>query len=318
MIRTVVKIVTLLLASMTLFAASKESKILEVKLNKPSVNVIADLAYTQTQNPFGQVTQLNMDILKPNSKTPLPAVLFITGGGFVQSPKENYIQQRLAIAEAGYVVASIEYRVVPNTTFPEPLEDAKTAVRYLKENAKKYGIDPNRIAVMGESAGGYLSALVGTTNGMKEFDKGEYLNQNSDVQAAIDIYGLSDLTKVGDDYSKEIQEVHKSAAAPEAMLVNGIAVFGPGGSILSNLDKAKAANPLTYISKNTPPFLVMHGDNDMLVSPSQTKILHEALIDKGIDSTRYIVKGANHADQYWCQKEVLDVIIGFLDKNLKK
>lgn len=318
MLRSIVKIVTLLLASMTLFAASKESKILEVKLNKPSVNVIADLAYTQVQNPFGQVTQLNMDILKPNSKTQLPAVLFITGGGFVQSPKENYIQQRLAIAEAGYVVASIEYRVVPNTTFPGPLEDAKTAVRYLKENAKKYGIDPNRIAVMGESAGGYLSALVGTTSGMKEFDKGEYLNQNSDVQAAIDIYGLSDLTKVGDDYSKEIQEVHKSAAAPEAMLVNGIAVFGPGGSILSNLDKAKAANPLTYISKNTPPFLLMHGDNDMLVSPSQTKILHDALIDKGVDSTRYIVKGANHADQYWCQKEVLDVIIAFLDKNLKK
>lgn len=318
MLRIFVKIFTLLIASMTLFAASKESKVLDVKLTKPMVNLIPNLTYTQVQNPFGQVTQLQMDILKPNINDKLPVVLFITGGGFIQSPKENYIQQRLAIAEAGYVVASIQYRVVPQATFPGPLEDAKTAVRYLKENAKKFGIDPNKIAVMGESAGGYMSALVGTTSGTKQFDKGEYLNQNSDVQAAIDIYGLSDLTKVGDDFSKEIQEIHKSPSAPEAMWVNGVAVFGPGGSILNDLEKAKAANPITYISKDTPPFLIMHGDKDMLVSPSQTKILHEALIDKGIDSTRYIVKNANHADQYWNQKEVLDVIIDFLNKTLKK
>ena len=82
-------------------------------------------------------------------------------------------------------------------------------------------------------------------------------------------------------------------------------------------EKVKAANPMTYISKNTPPFLLLHGDKDMLVSPSQTEKLHRALVAKGVDSTRYVVKGAAHGGEYWVQPEVIKVIIDFLDKNLK-
>jgi len=74
---------------------------------------------------------------------------------------------------------------------------------------------------------------------------------------------------------------------------------------------------MTYISKNTPPFLLLHGDKDMLVSPSQTEKLHRALVTKGVDSTRYVVKGAAHGGEYWVQPEVIKVIIDFLDKNLK-
>lgn len=316
--KEIVKLFTFLLVSISLMAATKESKELSIEIEKPAVRVTADLVYTQITPPFGGTIQLSMDILKPDSPKALPAVLFITGGGFMQAPKESYLQQRLAIAESGYIVASIEYRVIPDATFPGPLEDAKAAVRYLRANANTFGIDPNHIAVMGDSAGGYLAAMVGTTNGVEGFDKGQYLDQSSDVQAVIDLYGLSDLTKIGDGFPQAIQDMHKSPASPEAILVNGVAVFGPGGSILSNLEKAKAANPITYISDKTPPFLLMHGDNDMLVSPSQTRILHEALIEKGIDSTRYIVKGANHADNYWYQDDVIDIIIDFLDKNLKK
>jgi acetyl esterase/lipase len=201
-------------------------------------------------------------------------------------------------------------------TFPGPLEDVKTAIRYLRTNAAKFGIDPTKIAVMGESAGGYYAAMAATTNGVKEFDKGEYLNQSSDVQAAVDLYGLSDLTKVGNDFSNEIKEAHKSPAVPEAMLVNGIP-FQAGGSILSNPEKAKKANPITYISKQTPPFLLMNGDADNVVSPSQTKILHEALLSHNIDSTRYVIKGADHAGLLWYQPEIMDIVIKFLDKNLK-
>ena len=260
---------------------------------------------------------LQMDIIKPVTDKKLPAVVFVTGGGFIMGPKANYLQQRLQIAEAGYVVASIEYRVVPTGVFPQPLEDVKSAIRFLRANADKYGIDKNKIAIMGESAGGYLSAITGTTNGYRQFDKGDNLNQSSNVQAAIDIYGLSDLTTIGEDFSKEIQEVHKSPAAPEALWVNGVALFGVGGSINSNLEKAKAANPMTYISKNTPSFLLLHGDKDILVSPSQTEKLHRALVAKGVDSIRYVVKGAAHGGEYWVQPEVMKVIIDFLDKNLK-
>ncbi|ACT05924.1 Alpha/beta hydrolase fold-3 domain protein [Dickeya chrysanthemi Ech1591] len=297
-------------------AKSVESKVINVEMTVPPVRMESDIAYSLTYNNMGRPVQLSMDLLQPYSPKPLPTVLFITGGGFMDAPKAKFIGQRVDMARAGYVVASINYRVVPMVTFPGMLEDVKTAVRYLRANAGKFGIDPNRIAVMGESAGGYLAALMATTNGMREFDKGEYLDQQSDVQAAIDLYGLSDLTSVGDDFSDEIKEAHKSPAIPEAMLVHGIPWQG-GGSILSDVAKAKKANPITYISKKTPPFLIMHGDADNVVSPSQTKILHEALLSQGVDSTRYIVKGADHAGFLWYQPEIMDIVIKFLDKNLK-
>ncbi|WP_437213911.1 alpha/beta hydrolase fold domain-containing protein [Pectobacterium sp. LFLA-215] len=292
------------------------SKVINIKPTVLPIEMESDIAYSLTKNIMGRPLQLSMDLVKPYSDKPLPAVIFITGGGFIDAPKSKYIGQRVDIARAGYVVASINYRVVPTVTFPGIVEDAKTAVRFLRANADKFGIDPNKIAVMGESAGGYLAAMVATTNGVSEFDKGEYLNQRSDVQAAIDLYGLSDLTSVGADFSDEIKEAHKSPAIPEAMLVNGIPWQG-GGSILQDLDKAKKANPITYISKKTPPFLLMHGDADNVVSPSQTRILHEALVAHGIDSTRYVVKGADHAGLLWYQPEIIKTIITFLDRNLK-
>ena len=297
-------------------SAATPSKHLKIKLTVPEVREIADITYSQIINKYGNKS-LKMDILRPISDEPMPAVLFITGGGFISAKKTNYISQRVHIAEAGYVVASIEYRVVPDGTFKDAVHDAKSAVRYLRAHAKEFNIDTNRIAVMGESAGGYMAAMVGTTNGVKEFDVGDNLNYSSEVQAAIDIYGLSDLTRVGADFSKAVQESHKSASASEAIFVNGIPPFGKGGSILSNAESAKAANPITYISSKTAPFLLMHGDKDSLVSPSQTEILHQALSDKGIDSTRYVVENANHADVYWYQPEILKIIIDFLNDKLK-
>ncbi|MDH8549176.1 alpha/beta hydrolase, partial [Klebsiella pneumoniae] len=95
--------------------------------------------------------------------------------------------------------------------------------------------------------------------GHKEFDQGEYSNQSSDVQAVVDLYGLSDLTKVGADFSADIQKAHQSPAIPEAMLVNGIPWQG-GGAISAYPEKAKRANPITWISNKTPPFLLMNGD----------------------------------------------------------
>lgn len=293
-----------------------KSETLNIKLNALAVEMIPDVTYSFNQNNMGRPLQLSMDVLKPYADKALPAVVFITGGGFLDAPKSKFIGQRVDIARAGYVVASINYRVVPMVTFPGMLEDAKTAVRFLRANSKKLGIDPNHIAVMGESAGGYLAAMVGTTSGTHQFDQGEYLNQSSDVQAVIDLYGLSDLTAVGSDFSDEIKEAHKSPAIPEAMLVNGIPWQG-GGSILKDLDKAKKANPITYISKNTPPFLIMNGDADNVVSPSQSKILHEALVAHNIKSTHYIVHGADHAGLMWYQPEISKIIIEFLNSNLK-
>jgi hypothetical protein len=294
------------------------SERLDVTKTRPYVSYISNVVYAQVPSRGYESVPLRMDILKPQAKAPMPALVYVTGGGFINANKDSYLQQRMDLAEAGYVVASIEYRVAPTAIFPQPLEDVKAAVRYLRANAAKFNIDPAHIGIIGGSAGGYLTAMMGTTNGDRQFDVGEHLDQSSDVQAAIDLYGLSDLTKVGDDYSDEVKAAHKSAGATEALWVSGSPVFGgKDGGILANPEGAKAANPMTYISKNTAPFMFLHGTNDTSVSPSQTNLLHEALRARGIASTRYVVPHALHGGDYWVQPEVMKVIVAFFDKYLK-
>ena len=295
----------------------KNSIILDFPLTKYQVLEYPDITFSQPNGTLNNIFNLKLDLLKPNDNQLFPLVIFVTGGGFFLAPKYNYLQQRMALAESGFIVASIEYRVIPQGKFPDALIDVKNAIRFLKANASKFGINKEKIAIMGESAGGYLAALTAVTNNCKEFEIGENLNESSNVQAAVDIYGLSDLTKVGDDFSKDIQEAHASSSSPEAIFINGLSLFNKGGSIKDNLDIVQKANPINYISKNTPPFLLMHGDKDSLVSPSQTEILFEALLKNGVDADRYIVKNANHADKYWYQPEVINIIIEFLNKNLK-
>lgn len=317
------KIIFLLLTFISLnsFAALDNNSIyLEVPLEKPMVENFTDITYFQGTSAVNTPVKLNLDILQPveAKKKKLPLVVFVKGGGFVSVLKERYLQQRLKIAEAGYIVASVEYRTIPNGIFPQPLEDIKAAIRFLKKNADKYGIDKDKVAIMGDSSGGYMASMVGVTNGIRKFDVGENLDENSDVNAVIDIYGLSDLTRIGEGYSEDVKKSHMSDSAPEAILINGLSVFGTGGNITSNLNKTKEANPITYITKNTPPFLLFHGDKDTLVSIHQTEILHKALREKGIDSTRYVVKNAAHGGEYWVQPKIMEIVIDFLNKNLKE
>ena len=295
------------------------SKSLKVKIEDPKIQLISNVIYEQVPKRGFQNVAMPMDILQPQVKEKLPAILFVTGGGFVNANKDNDIQLRMHLAEHGYVVASIEYRVAPQARFPQPLEDVKAAVRFLKANAAKFVIDPAHVGVVGGSAGGYLSAFAGTSSGTTQFDKGENLNVTSDVQAAVDLYGLSDLSQVGSDYSKENQKGHASPGATEALWVNGSPVFGGvDGGVLAHPDLTKAANPITYISAKSAPTLFMHGTADTVVSPSQTDLVFQALKKAGIPADRYLVQGAAHGGVYWEQEEVFDIITNWFDNYLKR
>lgn len=295
------------------------SKELDVKIEKPDIGLISDVVYEQVPSRGYSNVAMKMDILQPKGAKNLPAIIYVTGGGFINANKDNGIQLRMHLAENGYVVGSINYRVAPTAKFPEPLEDVKAAIRYIKANAEKFGVDPERVGIVGGSAGGYLTAMAGTTSGTKTFDKGENLQASSEVKAAVDLYGLSDLTQIGSDYSEEVQANHRSAGATEALWVNGSPVFGgTDGGILADKEAAELANPIHYITKKSAPMLLMHGTADTLVSPSQTDLLFQALQQKGIESERYLVKDAGHGGIYWSQNEVLDIITAFFDKYLKK
>ncbi len=299
-------------------AAAGTSKTIEVPATKPFLQFISGVVFAQVPDRGYRVKPLAMDIVMPAQKGRYPLILYINGGGFINANKDGYIQHRVELAEHGYVVASMTYRVAPTSVFPAALEDAKAAIRFLRAHAETFSINPEKVGVMGGSAGGYLSAMVGTTTGVKGFDKGDFLDQSSDVSAVVDLYGLSDLTRIGDDYSEEEQATHRSAGATEALWVNGSPVFGAkDGGIFADPEKTKAANPITYISQSTPPFLLLHGDQDTVVSPSQTELLRAALSEHGIEATRYVVRGAKHGGPHWVQPEITRLIIDFFDAKLK-
>lgn len=294
------------------------SKVLDVKADKPEIGLISNVVYEQVPSRGYANVLMQMDILQPKTKEKKPAILFVTGGGFINANKDNGIQLRMHLAENGYVVGSISYRVAPTAKFPEPLEDVKAAIRYLKANADRFGIDPSRVGIVGGSAGGYLTAMAGTTSGTKMFDRGENLQVTSDVKAAVDLYGLSDLTQIGSDFSADVQARHRSAGATEALWGNGSPVFGGrDGGILADKQAAEVANPIHYISKTSAPMLLMHGTSDTVVSPSQTDLLYQALQKNGIPSERYLVTGAAHGGKYWVQEPVLKIITDFFDRYLK-
>lgn len=224
----------------------------------------------------------------------------------------------MALAQAGFVVAAVEYRVVTDK-YPALVVDAKAAVRYLRAHADQFGIDPSLVGVLGDSAGGYVAQMMGTTNGEKQFDQGDFLEQSSDVQAAVTIYGISNLLNIGEGFPEKIQEVHSSPAVTEALLLNGPAFADfAGAGIHSNPDKAMAASPMGHIKEGMPPFLIMHGSNDKLVSPVQSEQLYDALLRKGNKADYVVVENAGHGDLYWFQEPVVNKVVSWFKANLRK
>lgn len=293
-----------------------QTESMKVEVTEHQIDEIGGVIYSQIQSRRSN-RAMRMTLLVPRTTEKKPAIIYFPGGGFTTTDYEKFIEMRFALAKAGFVVAAAEYRVVPNK-FPAILEDGKSAVRFLKAHADAYGIDASKIGVLGDSAGGYLSQMVAVTGNEKQFDKGDNLHLDSTVQAAATLYGISDLRNIGAGFDEAIQKVHQSPAVTEALLVNGVAFNEyPGASILSDSDKALAASSLGHIKKNLPPFLIMHGTEDKLVSPVQSEQLYEALKQNGNRVTYVKVQGAAHGDTVWFQKPIIDKVVTWFKDNLK-
>jgi len=294
----------------------------QIRCGETALEVRTGIVFARHTRADGSAADLSLDLQVPRRGGARPLVVYITGGGFVLALKESMPSLRTYVAEAGFAVASIEYRTVADeAVYSDGVADVKSAIRYLRAHVSEYGIDPAHVAVWGESAGGYLAAMTGVTNGIARFDVGDNLDQSSDVQAVVDKFGPSDLANI----DPAAQRARAGPHHPVARYINGPA---SGKSLSDAPAAASAANPVGYISAAAPPFLLFHGSADNLVSPSQTLVLHEALRAAGVSSTRYVLQDAGHGDlaflgdpdsgKPWSTGEVMNLIVGFLAKNLDR
>ncbi len=222
--------------------------------------------------------------IPPGATNPLPLIIWVHGGAWLGGSKDQC--PALPYLQKGYAVASLNYRLSQHAIFPAQLEDCKAAVRWLRAHAKEHNLDPNRFAAWGASAGGHLAALLGTAGDVTKFDVGANLEVSSRVQAVVDFFGPTDLTRMAQDALPSSRIDHDAPDAPEAKLI--------GGPVQENKDKCAAANPITYVDKSNPPFLIMHGNKDDLVPYQQSELLRDALLKTGVPVTFKLVEGAGH------------------------
>ena len=238
-------------------------------------------AKVQEDMVYGRVDgiDLKMDVYSPSNATgrPTPAVMYIHGGGWKLGGKSMLVMMPgpSELLRRGYLIVSIDYRLAPKYKFPAMLEDAQMALRFLQANAQRFNLDSHRIGVMGDSAGGHLAALLALT---ATSTRSQGSSTSNRVVAVVDFYGPSDFTS-GDLHASKttirlLQDAFGATGADDPVLIR--------------------ASPVSYISSNAPPFLILHGNRDGLVDIKQSEELQERLKAAGVDSTFIVITNFAH------------------------
>ena len=242
----------------------------------------------------------------PDARYPL--VVYVQGSAWMEQEIHRYMAQVERIAARGFVAAVVEYRPSTLRPFPAQVQDAKTAVRFLRKEAARYRIDPARVALMGDSSGGHTAVLAGFTAGVAELDTPLYGEYPCDVRAIVDYYGPTDVSRMCERPSTQD---HISPDSPEGRMIGGY-------NVLEHPEKVAPTVPMRYIGRELlPPLLILHGTKDRLVPFHQSVLLYEAMREKGKDATFYRVEGADHGGPAFWAPKTLDVVCGFLARCLK-
>ncbi len=216
-------------------------------------------------SPHGQ--DLHMDLYVPQTAKPAPVVVWIFGGSWKFGSKGFHVNVR-ELTRSGIAVASIQYRLSGTDKYPAQLDDCRTAVEWLRTHGREYGLDPQRIGLSGESAGGHLAALLGTVEGAPR------------IRAVFAMYPPTDLVTMGRKYSKPDKE-----SDIEKLL---------GGPIEQKLALAREASPVNHVSCTSPPFLMMHGSRDTLVPLEQSEVLQRRLVQAHVEAKLIVVPDKGH------------------------
>ena len=286
------------LTSASLLPSTRPSRILTVQWIPKGFHALRDISYVA-----GGGRSRTLDLYLPDVRTaPRPVMVWIHGGGWRSGDKSA--PPGLAMLTRGYIVASINYRLSSDAVFPAQIFDCKAAIRFLRFHARDFGISPDRIGVWGDSAGGQLAALLGTTNGCREYEGTEgVIGPSSNVQAVCDWFGPSDF-QATEDWN-----------GPGASAVN--LLFG--GNLPTQSRIARFASPADQVGKGLlVPFLIMHGNHDPLVPLHQSQELYQRLAAAGAKVRFVIIPNGGHGYGWFRNRDDLSMVYDFFDRSLAR
>ncbi|MEA2572458.1 MAG: hypothetical protein QOI24_4459 [Acidobacteriota bacterium] len=248
-------------------------------------------------------TSLMLDLFLPLDSKLHPVIVGIDAADWNTPLRQMSVITREA--SRGYAVALLSFRPASAAKMPAQIADVKAAIRWLRANAARYELDASRVGIWGIGAGGHLAALAGTSNGASALDDPSLGNAAypTNVRAVVDFYGATDLPRLATDST-----LCGDTVAQVTQLL--------GCSATSCPDSARAASPITYVSRDDPPFLIVHGSTDCNVPLSQSRALYDALVAAGVDATLFVNDGVGHGGMGWDNEALLGIVDAFFDRVL--
>lgn len=279
----------------------------------PATKAIPDVVYAELGGE-----ELKLDLVVPTTPGPHPCVICFHGGAWTAGSRKDLTRPSLfnpggrdankdlgildKLARQGYVAVSASYRLAPKHKFPAQIEDAKTAVRFLRSNAKRYDLDPDRIGALGFSAGGHMALMLGLTDSAAGFDGRLYPDVSSAVACVVDFFGPTDM----------------SLYAESDGLVQAFVVPFLGKECLTDPTCYTRASPIEYATKDAKPLLILHGTMDLIVPIVHSERLHKKLTDAGAACELLPVRWKGHGWEGDAAKDSALTALAFLNKQLKK
>lgn len=311
--RIILKLILLSALGISTSQAHDTTELQKTLSNNTLFTVQKDIIFKSIENQ-----DIKLDLYQPtvNGKAPYKLLIWVHGGAWKRGSKDELPTKNPlllnSVIKAGYALASVNYRLSSEATFPAPVIDINDAINYLQANAEQYQITADNVVVMGRSAGGHLAGLIGATNASTNVDF--YEKPRYSVSGVVSFFGPTDLIALGNKPARKSNNGSGEKAAKKSSKKSSVALFL--GDLPNNVpDLAKQASTTSYINQNTPPFIMLHGTLDKQVPLSQSEMLKTLLDEQGVANKLYIEEGVGHSAPVFDTDKYVPHVVDFLQQH---